>query len=889
MWAAATLWLCSAQTMRPVALEVDHLSRPLAIGRLLPRVGWSLEDPRPGALQSAYEAEVAGPEGTVWSSGKVAGAKQSATVGTSLQPMRRYRLRVRVWDAAGDVSDWAESEFETGPHSTADWGAAWVASPDPLPPTTPATESAPATGYDALPTTHLRGRLVVPSKPVRARLYATALGAYEVSLNGKRVGDQILAPEWTDYASRVQFQAYDVTGLVQQGENAIEALLGDGWYAGRLGMAQALDPRRIPRGVYGRRAWFRALLQVETEGGGRVSLATGPGWECATDGPVRSSDILDGETFHARVEPKSWKPALTSDDATGAKVVAQACEPIRVVERREPVEATTPRPGTTVLDFGQNLAGWMTCRLVGKPGAQVVLLFAEALGDDGLAYTANLRGAPQRDTVRLDSDGRAELQPHFTYHGFRFVQVDGAEDVLAPVAEAFCTSAAEVGTFACSDPMVSRLWQNIRWTARANLMSVPTDCPQRDERLGWTGDIVAFGQTLAYMLDTDAFYTKWMADLRDSQAADGRFPDFAPHPYGKDDRFTGAPGWGDAGVVCAWVHYMNSGDEDALRAHLPSMRRYLDWVAANNPDGVWRNRRHNDYGDWLNGDTLRNEGWDSTGSEMPKEAFATAMWHQSATLASQSAEAVGDPGAAEHFRAMAAKTGAAFAREFVSPDGTVRGDTQAGYALALWLGLVPEAQRPAAVRRLLAAVGLRGGHLSTGFHSTLPMFEVLSAEGQHDVAAAILHKRTFPSWGYTIDNGATTVWERWDGYVAGRGFQDPGMNSFNHWALGSVGQWLFERVAGMALAGPGWSRVRFTLVPTPGMDWAEASRKTPGGTAGARWEREGGRVRWTLDVPANCTAEIVGASQAEWAEGGGRLVKRPGRLEAPAGRYVALL
>lgn len=874
--------------MRPVCLEVDHLRQPLALGRLRPRVGWSLEDDRPGARQSAYEARVEGEEGTVWESGKVLGAAQSAMVGASLRPMGRYRLRVRVWDGGGAVSDWAESSFETGPQSTSDWGANWVSSPDPLPPTRPATDSQPATGYGPLPTAHFRARLEVPARPVRARLYATALGAYEVSLNGQRVGGQVLAPEWTDYASRVQYQAYDVTALLREGGNDVEALLGDGWYAGRLGMAQALDPRRIPRGVYGRRTWFRALIEVETEGGGKARLATGPGWECATDGPLRSSDILDGEAIEAGRVPQAWRPALVSDEATKAAVVAQACEPIRVVERLAPARTTSPRPGTTVLDFGQNLAGRVACRLVGKPGAQALLQFAEALGDDGLAYTANLRGAPQRDTVVLDAQGRADLLPRFTYHGFRYAQVEGA-DVEDPVAEAFCTSAEEVGAFACSDPMVSRLWQNIRWTARANLMGVPTDCPQRDERLGWTGDLVAFGQTLAYLLDTDAFYSKWMADLRDSQATDGRFPDFAPHPYGKDDRFTGAPGWGDAGVVCAWIHFMNSGDEDALRRHLPSMRRYLDWVAANNPDGVWRNRRHNDYGDWLNGDTLRNEGWDSTGSEMPKDAFATAMWHQSAALAARSAEAVGDPASAEHFQAMAELTRAAFEREFVSEDGTVSGDTQAGYALALWLGLVPADRRSAALRRLLAAVEKRGGHLSTGFHSTLPMLEVLSGAGRHDVASAILHKRTFPSWGYTIDNGATTVWERWDGYVAGRGFQDPGMNSFNHWALGSVGQWLFERVAGLALAGPGWGRVRFSLVPTPGLEWAEASRKTPGGKASVRWERQGANVRWTMEVPANCTAEFVDVEGAVWAEGGDRVVLRGGRAEAPAGRYVAIL
>ncbi|MBS1723238.1 MAG: family 78 glycoside hydrolase catalytic domain [Armatimonadetes bacterium] len=720
------------------------------------------------------------------------------------------------------------------------------------------------TGLDALPVTELKKQAFLDHKVKSARFYATALGAYEASINGKRIGDHILAPEWTDYHSRVQYQAYDVTDLLEPGGNMIHVSLGDGWYAGRIGMAQGLDPRGYPRAVYGRRAWFRGQLEIEFSNGTRAVIPTDGTWQSTTQGTVRSSDIYDGEAVDLSFGNPQWRLVTTSSmpDQGNPEIVAQTNEPIRVVERIKPKAPTQPKTGVLVYDFGQNMVGWVSAKLRGRTGAKVKFQYAEVLNDDGTVYTANLRGAPQVDTVAFPSEGRVndyEFRPHFTYHGFRYLQITGLEsaaDIKDLTGEVFCSSSPQNSTFECSDPMVNRLWQNILWTQRANLMSSPTDCPQRDERLGWMGDILAFSQNAFYNMDMSGFFTKWLQDVRDAQADDGRYPDFAPHPYGKNDRFTGVPGWGDAGVVCAWVHYSNTGDARLLADHYDSARRWIDWIASKNPDHLWKNDRHNDYGDWLNGDTLVRDGWDSTGGEVPKDVFATMMWYQSARMVEDMAKVLGKSDEAKRVGMMADQIRNAFRSAYLSPDGGITGDTQAGYALALHFGLVPGETKAASFSKLITALEKRKGLITTGFHSTLPLMEVLTDEGRADLAYKILLNHDFPGWGYSIDNGATTIWERWDGYVKGRGFQDPGMNSFNHWALGSVGQWIMERVAGITTSSGPEHQIEIRPVPGFGVSWAKATYRSRWGMVKSAWTTQGSKTTLELEIPPNTTAQL---------------------------------
>jgi alpha-L-rhamnosidase len=487
------------------------------------------------------------------------------------------------------------------------------------------------------------------------------------------------------------------------------------------------------------------------------------------------------------------------------------------------------------------------------------------------------------------------FEPHFTYHGFRYVEVTGLPEKPALddlVGCAFGSSAPTAGRFECSEPLLNKLMENIIWTQRANLMSVPTDCPQRDERLGWMGDILAFAQTACFNMDMAAFFTKWLRDVRDAQTADGRYPDFAPHPFDPAARFSSVPAWGDAGVFVPWRAYVNYGDRRLLEEHLASARRWIEYVHEKNPDLLWKNARGNDYGDWLNADTLKLEGWPKSGAEVPKEVFATMFFAHSTELVAKMAAVLGRSEEARRYAALAEEIKAAFQRAYVAPDGRLQGNTQAGYALALYFDLLPAALRPAAARYMLEAFGTYGGHISTGFHSTIALMQELTRNGFNDEAYRLINNRTMPSWGYALEHGATTIWERWDGYVEGRGFQDPEMNSFSHYALGSVGEWMYRTIAGLNPDEdhPGYKH--FVICPRPGggLTWATGEYDSMYGRIVSRWcweendRRDNGeaaaRRPFELDVivPANTTATVFlparaadtvleGAHDAERAEG----------------------
>lgn len=714
-----------------------------------------------------------------------------------------------------------------------------------------------AENIDALPATELRREFTARTSIREAILHATALGAYELRINGQAPDDRVLAPEWTDYHSRVQVQTYDVTRLMKSGANAIEVSLGDGWYAGRLGMAQALGTAGLPRAVYGRHPAFCAQLVIVYRDGRRERIVTDRNWLATREGPIRSSDLLDGEVYDATKLPLvAWGQAREVAPDPKPRRVPQPNEPIRVVEKLRPVSVTRIGERKHLIDFGQNLPGWVALRMKGNRGDRVTVRHAEMLENETTIYVTNLRGAPQVDRYVLDGTDRW-YRPHFTYHGFRYAEVDGIADLPAEAIEAqvFCSSSPDAASFETSNPMVNRLWQNIFWTQRANLMSVPTDCPQRDERLGWTGDILAYAPTASYLMDMAAFYTKWMPDMRDAQAEFGAYPDFAPHPYGKDRHFTSAPGWGDAGVGVPHTHYRFYGDTRLLREHHASMAKYLDYVLSRNPDGLWLKDRRNDYGDWLNGDTLVREGYPRTGAECPKDVFATLVLFRSLSQMAEMSQAIGRPH--RRWSDEAAKVATAFKTSYVDAEGKIKGDTQAGYAMALAWDILAPADQDRAFAHLVRAVNARNDHLSTGFHSTEPLMTVLTERGRADLAYKILTNDTFPSWGYTIANGATSIWERWDGFVKGRGFQDPGMNSFNHWALGSVGQWMMETVLGIQRSGVGWSTFRIAAQPGGGLEFAKGHYDSPVGRIGVEWRFVGDEWRLVVDVPANAQAEVV--------------------------------
>jgi alpha-L-rhamnosidase len=715
---------------------------------------------------------------------------------------------------------------------------------------------------EALPATMVRKYFNLPTPVRRATAYASALGLYEFRLNGQRVGDQLLAPEWTSYRKRVQYQVYDVTRLVRTGENVAAALLGEGWYAGRL-MAMG-------RFAYGMHPSFLLQLEIELTDGSRRTILTDGSWRSTIDGPIRSTGIYDGEVQDARRDlpgwdapgfaDSSWHPVKVSDIGP-ARLMWQRNEPIRITRELKPATLAEPKPGVYVFDLSQNMVGWCRIRAVGAAGQTVTVRHAEMLNDDGTLYTDNLRGAPQIDRYTPRTDGEFVFEPHFTYHGFRYVELTGLAKpptTAAVQGRVFHSTSPDVGAFECSDPSLNQLMRNIIWTQRANLMSSPNDCPQRDERFGWMGDIQSFAQTAIFNMDMAAFFTKFAQDIRDDQADDGRFPDFAPHPGDPNKNFSGVPAWGDAGTIVPWRAYQNYGDTRLISEHFEAARRWVEYIRKLNPDLVWAKGRNNDYNDWLNGDGVKQAGWPTTGGSVPQEVFATAFFAHSTELVAKMAKVAGRPDEARRYRELFEQIKAVFNQRFVKPDGHIQGDTQGGYALALNFDLLPEDLRPAAGRLMVENIRRYGNHLSTGIQTTHRAMLELGQNGYEPVAWQVLTNRTFPSWLYMIDNGATTIWERWDGYVKGRGFQDAGMNSFNHWAFGAVGEWMWRNIAGLNPdeAQPGWKH--FIVAPQPGggVTWAKANYQSVRGPIAVSWKIGHGTLTLQASVPPNTTATI---------------------------------
>jgi alpha-L-rhamnosidase len=719
---------------------------------------------------------------------------------------------------------------------------------------------------------------------LRATAHVTAKGIYEFHLNGRSAGDRrVLAPEWTDYRHRIQYQTYDITSFIQEGRNAVGVILSPGWYAGQLGISPPFH-----RFTYGKFPQLLAQIEVEYADGTRDIIVTDGSWQSSDDGPYVYSDFIDGQTYDARREMPGWdrvgfqaddwhavvtNPAdtdwlwwngrtgeseLRTREATEPRLVAQMNEPIRVVRELKPVSISEPQPGVFVFDLGQNIAGWCRLKLHAPSGATVRLRHAEVLQPDGLVYVSNLRTAQATDTYIARGSGEETFEPQMTQHGFRFVEVTGLakrpqlDDLVGCVVR---SSAPTVGTFESSNPTLNRIMEAMRWTIEDNMLCVPTDCPQRDERMGWGGDAQFSAPAASYFLSMGRFYRKWVTDIRDGQAEDGRFPHLAPKVYGH----LFGPGWSDAGVTVPWLVYVNEGDRGLLEEQFDAARRWVDYVQAANPDGVYRNQRGGDWGDWLNGDTLLLPDWPTEGGSVPNDLWSTAIWAHSTELVAKMAAVLGDREAAKTYRERYAKIKAAFQREFLTADGRLTGDTQAGYALALCHGLIDPPLREKTVTRLKESVSRRGGHPTAGISSIRPLFEALSENRLHDLAYRMMALRTPPSFGYMIEHGGTTIWERWDGYIEGRGFGHPKMNSFNHPALASVAAWAWRHVAGIQAdeKHPGFKH--FFIAPQlgGGLTWLKAGYDSVRGRIECAYEIKDSKLILHVTVPPNTSATVV--------------------------------
>jgi alpha-L-rhamnosidase len=789
--------------------------------------------------------------------------------GEALRSGSRCVWKVRVWDGAGNSSSFSgHAVFETGLLERSDWKGDWISLGE-----DPDEDFDPPTGeeYDDLanglaPSPYLRKEFSLEKPIRRARLYATARGVYELSINGARVGEDVLAPGWTDYDRRVQYQTYDVTALLADGPNALGAVLGDGWFSGFVGF----DPKH--RGaLYGSRPQLLAQLDVEYEDGSTESIATDDSWRCST-GPILFSDLLMGESYDARKEMSGWNEpgfddsawfGIDAEEISDTNLVAQPDEGIKVTEDVEAKSVTEPESGVYVFDLGQNMVGWVRLRVEDEAGTEVTLRHAEALNPDGTIYTTNLRSARATDRYVLAGDGEEVYEPRFTFHGFRYVEVTGypGQPTLGAVTGRVVHSATPpTGSFECSSQMVNELQENILWGQRGNFLSVPTDCPQRDERLGWMGDAQVFVRTASLNMDVAAFFEKWMVDVEDAQSSEGAFPDVAPLLKGSGliDLRWGAPAWGDAGVIVPWTIYRTYDDTRIVERHYDAMARWMEYLYEANPDLIRKNRMGNNYGDWLS----------PKGDHTPKHLLATAYWAYDARLMAEMAEATGRPEDARKYGNLNERIKAAFNETYVSPDGKIEGDTQTCYLLALHMDLLPEELRSTAADHLVRSIERENWHLSTGFAGVGYLCPVLTEAGHTDVAYRLLNNETYPSWGYTIKNGATTIWERWDGWTDENGFQSPNMNSFNHYSLGSVGEWLYRYVAGIDLGAPGYGSIVIRPRPGGGLTHARGEYDSVRGRISSAWKIEDDRFVLEVAIPPNTTATVHVPSSDDVSEGG---------------------
>jgi alpha-L-rhamnosidase len=871
--------------LEPYALTCENIETPLGLDEPSPRLSWRLRSPCRGDAQTGYRLAVAlerddldDDRRLVWDTGRRASAGNVliAYDGAPLHPSTRYHWRVEVWDAEGARAGRAESWCETGLMRTGEWQARWIGRD---PESQPVME--PPRGDDRTdrtrhlqPCSHLRRAFELDGGlPVRARVYASARGVYELRLNGGKVGDTELAPGWTEYRRRVLYQTHDVTGLLREGENVLGVVLADGWWSGYVGF----DSRHQAQ-HYGRAPQAIVQMLLDYADGSRRWVLSDGDW-CERPGAVEYADLLMGEYVDARKHLPGWDAPGYDDTGWGRAAVlddsadvlcALPDPPVRVTEEL-PARSVERRPGGHhIVDFGQNMVGRVRLTVRGAArGDRIRLRHAEMLAGGGL-YLDNLRTAEATDVYIAAGDPVEVFEPRFTFHGFRYAEVTGYPGDLRPedvTGRVLRSDLPWTGDFACSDETVDRLHANIRWGQRGNFVSIPTDCPQRDERLGWLADAQVFLPTACRNADVAAFFARWMRDVVEGQDGDGAFPDVAPRLCIERE---GAPAWGDGGVIIPWHLYRVYGDRRVLERSYAAMTAWVDHVHRHNPGLVWRQRTGNHYGDWLQVD-----------AETPRDLLATAYFARSAQIVARTAEVLGEHGDAKRYGDLHAGIREAFADTFVdTAEGRVRGGTQTGYLLALAFGLMPERLVPAAVEHLAADIESRGRHLTTGFVGVALLCPVLAEHGRADLAYALLHQDTYPSWAYSIRHGATTIWERWDGWTEEHGFQSPAMNSFNHYSLGSVGDWLYGGVAGIDQHPDSVAYEHLLLRPAVGgtLSWARARQETPRGEVVSAWSLRPDELSLEVAVPpgARATLHIPTGDPRSIRENREELADRPG-------------
>ena len=815
-------------------LTVEYRTNPIGLDTL-PRFSWKLSGEKEHTLQTAYEIQVACGGRMVWDSGRVS-SEQSILIpygGEPLQPFTCYQVMATSWDNHGEEAS-ASGSFETGILQKENWTAPWIRAD------IPDTDRSPVV-FEKI--------ITVPEGTEGARLYLSACGIYEAKIDGKMVGDAFFAPGNTSYHHEIQYQTYDVTDLLPAGTHTLTLTVGNGWFRGYLGFAGQASH-------YGNILAVSGMLRLLPKAGAASTLCLDADTK-AFHGPIREAEFYFGETDDLTAERTPLGNAIPLKEEESAQIgdlISQQDEPVRVVEKRAAEAMFTTPEGDLVFDFGQNLAGIVEVVLPAvRKKTTLTIRHAETLDRDGNFYTENLRAAKSTDVVIFDSgDAGRRIHPHFTFHGFRYIAVSCDAPVTCEnfTALALSTDMKRTGHFSCSAPLVNRLCENILWGQRSNFIDIPTDCPQRDERLGWTGDAQVFCSTAGFQYNTALFFEKWLRDMDSETTAKWGVPHVVPNVLGDQD---GAAGWSDAAVIIPWEQYQMFGDRKMLEEAFPLMKKWVDWIRTKcGENHLWQQGFQ--YGDWLALDAPSAN--DRTGGT-DKYLVANAFYANSLRIVRDAAEVLGREEESKEFGRRFEEVKSALQNEYITQTGRLVSETQTAAVLLLHFGLLPEKDHDRVLEILLQNLAAHRNHLTTGFLGTPYLCECLSENGAHDIASEVFFKEDFPGWLYAVKKGATTVWERWNSILEDGTFDTSGMNSLNHYAYGSIKHWLVSEVTGITPMEPAYRKSRIAPRLTKGMTYAEASLETPYGLLSCSWTCDQGEICVKVTVPANTTAVLT--------------------------------